>query len=121
MNSRHLGMAESEKLPDVYEDALSHLHYTKTIFEKLSVAGEGWKHIQTAMIMVTTPLLEFQEILLSHDSYDYVLLSQFIQDSLETAFPLVHLKNPPLLPMQVKYALWSISISQFLKETKNSN
>lgn len=58
--------------------------------------------------------MDIQEELLGA-GYHFLLTSRLTQDCLENLFSVVRLKNPIPSPLELKFALKIISISQFLK------
>lgn len=122
LNSRKPALAFSFRYPEKYEEAISHIKMMIDVFKNMRVGLKGrWKPIQTGVIMVSKAMLDMVHKLLSEKDFQFVMTSRFSQDALENTFSLVRLKKPLPLPKQVKYALRSISISQFMKEQKNSN
>lgn len=121
MSSRHPVMALSKLNPDQYHQAVTFLAEIIRVFKGIKIGTKGaWKPVQTGVILSTQSILDIQEEVLAKDQ-KFLLTSRFTQDCLENLFSIVRHNNPVPSPVEFKYALKIITISQFLKATHAGN
>lgn len=90
------------------------------IFQNTEI-GNGWKPINTGMILATMSLCTISEMLIEN-GYKFVLLHRFTQDALENIFSQIRRKagsHPSAL--QSLRALKLITVSQFISDVKRSS
>ena len=102
-----------------YEAAIQLLKDVVELFQT-SKFGESWKPIQTAVILSTKSVLNLQNDILN-EGHLFFLTSRLSQDCLENLFSCIRIKSPTPAPLQFKFNLRIISVSQYLKTAKNSN
>lgn len=121
MSSRHPVMALSKHHPQEYIKAISFLERIIQVFKAIQIGSKGvWKPVQTGVVLSTRSILDIQEEILGK-GHSFLLTSRFTQDCLENLFSSVRMKNPVPTPIEFKYALRIITVSQFLKTSHASN
>lgn len=71
--------------------------------------------MQTGIILTTMSAMQLQEHLVVKEKFLFVLLSRFGQDALENFFTTLRMKNAVPSPREFKFALRSVTLSQFLR------
>lgn len=90
------------------------------IFQNISI-GNGWKPLNTGMIMSTLSLCRITEQLLN-EGYKFVLLHRFTQDAVENIFSQIRRKAGSCpSALQCLKALKLITVSQFISDIKRSS
>lgn len=120
MSSRHPVMALSKVNLVQYHAAIKSLSDMIKIFKTIKIGNGSWKPVQTGVILSTQSILDLQEEMLAREN-KFLLTSRFTQDCLENLFSSVRLKNPVPSPVEFKYALRIITVSQFLKTPNAGN
>ena len=114
MSSRNVVTALSHFKMEEYDKAISFLQDSIHLFRGLKIGPQGsWKPVQTGLVMATTTILEIQHDLLSQ-GHKFVLTSHFTQDCLENTFSSIRLRNSVPTPVEFQYALWVVTVGQFL-------
>ena len=121
MSSCHPIMTLSKLNRDQYHKAVTFLEAMITVFKGIKIGTKGtWKRVQIGVILSTQSILDIQEEVLAKD-HKFILTSRFTQDCLENLFSIVQRNNPVPSPVEFKYALKTITISQFLKVPRARN
>lgn len=115
ISSRHPVLALSYLNRAKHDEAVKFLESFIDLAKSMEIGSKKiWKPVQTGIILSTMSVLELQKELLD-DGHAFLLTSRFTQDCLENLFSSVWLRNPVQTPLEFKFALKIISISQFLK------
>lgn len=122
MSSRSQQLAFSPKFVEKYEETKQFLRDCIEVFQSLKIGKTStWKPIQKGLILATTSMLEIQEYLINRYEFKYVLASRFSQDCIENLFSSVRAIQKKPSARSFKNILKLITISQFLKNPKNSS
>jgi hypothetical protein len=106
---------------DVSNEKLQFLHSVIDIFTRLQFCGrrQGWKPIQTGVLISTKSILELHQTLVHKGNLKYLLTSRFTQDSLENLFSQVRgFGDSHPSPVQLRHNLRLICVAQFLQIPK---
>lgn len=83
--------------------------------------GNGhWKPFQRGLIVSTNSMLRLASDLLDHN-FDFVLPGRTTQDCVENLFSIVRSDNAKPNALQVKHALKSIAVSEYLTPVRMNN
>lgn len=122
MSSRHPSVALSLKNMQAYDEAISHLQKTMSIFQRMNVGSRNlWKPSQTGLLISTKSMLDIQEDCLKNKGYAFILTSRFTQDCLENLFSAVRARQVIPNAVQFKAHLKLITVGQYLKDVSKSS
>ena len=103
-----------------YTKTLEFLMKFITIINDTQFNANGWKPLNTGLIMTTISVCDLSQLLL-HNGYEFILTHRFTQDAIENVFSQVRRAGKLPSSADCLNVMKLISVSQFVSDVKRTN